>query len=263
MNKIKVVEETVESKLSKKISFTVKEAKSELEISELTIQIVKDSDLELDFSCTSKKWKINVEVLSDVHSQFYVYQKAENSKIQYNLKIHSNASLQLFKFQMNANKEMMEVRLLGEGASMDYFLKDIAFDKETMDYYIFHDAPRTSSNIKNNVVTTQKGRAVLQVSTFIPKGMKECIASQANRIINNNEMKNEIRPNLYIEEYDVTANHSALIGRFREEELFYLESRGIDEQQASRLLLEGFLLSDITNKKMRREILKSTKKEWR
>ena len=93
--------------------------------------------------------------------------------------------------------------------------------------------------------------------------MSGCIANQNNRIINLSDKKSEIRPNLYIEEYDVSASHSAFIGRFKEEELFYLMSRGIPELEASRLLLKGFLLSDISDKKMRKKIEQSTKNEWR
>jgi Fe-S cluster assembly protein SufD len=48
-------------------------------------------------------------------------------------------------------------------------------------------------------------------------------------------------PNLEIETGEITgAGHASATGRFDDEQLFYLQSRGIDEQQARRLVVRGF-----------------------
>ncbi len=265
MNRIKVVDDVIEDlKIPKKISFTMKSATSEFEITTIDIVIFKSSDLELDLSSSSKKIKVNIEVKKGAAVQLYLYQRLENSKVQYNYQIEENGVVNVFKFQtVPVGKEMISAHLLGTGATLEYTLKDICNGKETLDYYIYHDAKNTTSNIKNNIVSIKSGKATVQVSTFIPKGMSMSVANQNNRIISLNEKKNEIRPNLYIDEYDVVANHSALIGRFSGEELFYLQSRGISKEEATRLLLNGFLLSDIESKKMQKEIEKATKNEWR
>lgn len=265
MNRIKVVEDKVEElKIPKKITFSMKSAQNEFDIASIDIVCLKSCNLELDVSSSSKKIKINVEVKKNAEVELFLYQRLENSKVQYNYQVEENAHVNVFKFQnVPVGKEMISTHLLGNGASFEYSLKDICNGKETLDYYIYHDARNTNSNIKNNIVSVRSGKATVQVSTFIPKGMKECVANQNNRIISLNEKKNEIRPNLYIDEYDVVANHSALIGKFSGEEIFYLQSRGISKEEATRLLLKGFLLSDIENKKMQKEVEKATKNEWR
>lgn len=265
MNRIKVVDDVVEEiKIPKKITFSMNVAESEFEITTMDIVILKSSDLELDFSSSSKKIKVNIMVKKNATTNISIYQRLENSKVQYNYQIEENGVANVFKFQtVPVGKEMISTHLLGVGATLEYVLKDICNGKETLDYYIYHDSKNTTSNIKNNIVSVNSGKVTVQVSTFIPKGMKESVANQNNRIISLNEKKNEIRPNLYIDEYDVVANHSALIGKFSGEELFYLQSRGISKEEATRLLLNGFLLSDIENKKMRKEIEKATKNEWR
>ena len=58
-----------------------------------------------------------------------------------------------------------------------------------------------------------------------------------------NNGKSTICPNLLIDNYDVNSNHAAYIGKFSEEKLFYLMSRGISSQEANRLLLNGFLIN--------------------
>ena len=264
MNKIKVAGEVVDSKLSKKISFSMKSAQQEFEIGEIHIHILKSCDLEFEFESISKKWKVAIEVDPNVTCHLFIYQKLQDCKVQYNFSIHQNSQVKVCKFQnMAAGREMVEAHLLESGAFLDYVLKDICQEKETIDYRIYHDDKKTRSDIKNNIVTGKVGKMLLQVSTFIPKGMQESIANQSNRIINFNDKKQEIRPNLYIEEFDVSANHSALIGKFSKEEMFYLESRGICEQDASRLLLQGFLLSEVSDKKMSKKIEQATKEDWR
>ncbi len=263
MNKITVVEEQVETKVSKKVSVFVKPAHDIFEIAELRIQIHKNCDIEFRFSAHDKKWKVIVEVDPNCQFHLYLYQNLVQTKVQYCYQIGKMSQGTVYKLQNAPSKEMVEVHLQAEGASIQYFLKDIVTGKETIDYYIYHDAKETNSSIKNNIVSKEDGSETIQVSTFIPKGMKGCVANQNNRIISNNEKKNEIRPNLYIEEYDVEANHSALIGRFSKEELFYLQSRGISQIDATKLLLQGFLKSDIENSKMQKEIERMIKKEWR
>jgi Fe-S cluster assembly protein SufD len=48
-------------------------------------------------------------------------------------------------------------------------------------------------------------------------------------------------PILKIGENDVEASHAAVVGRLSEEHLFYLESRGVDEAMAKRLITLGYL----------------------
>ena len=70
-------------------------------------------------------------------------------------------------------------------------------------------------------------------------------------------------PNLFIDEYDVIANHAASIGSINKEDLFYLMSRGLEEKEASKLIVLGFvqpLLDKIDNKELKEEISKEFEK---
>jgi Fe-S cluster assembly protein SufD len=50
-------------------------------------------------------------------------------------------------------------------------------------------------------------------------------------------------PNLEIETGDIAgAGHASATGRFDDEQLFYLQSRGITEDEARRLVVRGFLV---------------------
>lgn len=158
---------------------------------------------------------------------------------------------------------MICINLDNKNSSINYNFKSIADNKETYDYYIYHNAEFTKSNIKNNSVCINNGDIIYQVSSFVPKDIKGCIVNQNNRIINLTNNKCEIRPNLYIDCLDTEASHSALIGKFSEEEMFYIQSRGISYNDTLKLLIEGFLKSDITNKDLLNYINKNINKYWR
>ena len=54
-------------------------------------------------------------------------------------------------------------------------------------------------------------------------------------------------PELEIKNDDVTCTHSATVGRVNTEDLFYLMSRGLNREEATRALVEGFFIPIINN----------------
>ena len=70
------------------------------------------------------------------------------------------------------------------------------------------------------------------------------MVNQDNRIYTFNQNHCIINPVLLIENNDITANHSAFIGNFDEEAVFYLMSRGITKSECYHLLVKGFLNID-------------------
>ena len=73
--------------------------------------------------------------------------------------------------------------------------------------------------------------------------------------------KVNIKPNMYIDCDDIEAKHSAVIGKFKDEEIFYLMTRGIPKEEAIELLTESFLFSNLTFDK--EEITNLINKYWR
>jgi len=115
---------------------------------------------------------------------------------------------------------------------------------------VYHNNKNTESNIINNSVNINEGTTNFNVTSVVYNGITNCVLNQTNKIINLNNKECKINPNLLIEENDVIANHSAIIGKFSEEEIFYLMSRGISRKEATNLLIKGFLINGIDNKKI-------------
>ena len=51
-----------------------------------------------------------------------------------------------------------------------------------------------------------------------------------------------VYPLLYIDEYDVLASHSAAVGKVNDEHMYYLCSRGLNEEQAREFITMGYLI---------------------
>ena len=64
-----------------------------------------------------------------------------------------------------------------------------------------------------------------------------------SKIINLNNGDSKIIPNLIIDNKEVVANHSAFIGNFKEDEVNYLKSRGLNQETINDLLLKATLLN--------------------
>ena len=266
MNKIKVVDDNLEKvNVDNSIKIEYYEKECLFAINEIKIVITNSSVLELEINLKENtKLNFNINVLNDVDLNLKIITKGDSGKVKYSYNLYKNSVVNVFKFQnIKTIKELINIKLNEEKAQINYNFKTIGNDKETYDYNICHEAINTTSNIKNNAVCIENGEIIYQVSCFVPRDIVGCYVNQNNRIINLTNNKCEIMPNLYIDASDVSASHSALIGKFSDEEMFYMQSRGIDKDTATKLLISGFLTSDITDKKLLKEINKNIDKYWR
>ena len=74
----------------------------------------------------------------------------------------------------------------------------------------------------------------------------------------------KISPNMFIDIDDVEAKHGSIIGSFKEEEIFYLMSKGINYNDTLKLLIKGYLLSNIGGYfDLRQRIMEIINMYWR
>lgn len=266
MNKIKIVNDNLDTvSITKNINIEYYEQNCLFGINEVKLNIIKDSDLDIEINLKKEtRLNFNINIKDNVTLNLNILTKGKVGKIKYTYNLNEGSILNVFKFQnVDTIKEMISVNLNGLDSKVDYNFKTISEKRETYDYHIFHNSKNTISNIKNNGVCIDNGEIIYQVSSFVPKDIIGCTVNQNNRIINLTDNKCEIKPNLYIDTNDVEASHSALIGKFSDDEMFYLQSRGIDYNSALKLLITGFLTSDIENKEMLKKINKNIDSYWR
>ncbi len=105
-----------------------------------------------------------------------------------------------------------------------------------------HIGSRTGSDLLYKGALKDQSRAIYSGNVIIRKGAHKCDAYQTNRnILLSERAKADSIPNLEILSNDpVRCGHAASVGPVDEDTLFYLQTRGIAEQEATRLVVTGF-----------------------
>ena len=229
-------------------------------ITSLTLEIDKDTNLEIEYNI-KELTKIETIIIVNKNVNFQLFEKITGElakkRTKYYLKENSNTIVSKFN-DIKEIKEYTIINLDEKNASIEYNLKTIAEKEENYDILTYHNASETTSIINPNGVNIKDGKIKFNVSSFVPNKIIKCDASQNNKIINLTNNECIINPNLYIDEYDVTASHSAWIGTFKSDELFYLMSRGINKNDAIKLLIKGFLTNKMKIGKEQQELIKNT-----
>lgn len=163
-----------------------------------------------------------------------------------NVTVGKNATLNAAFADFGKGEGVFEINvyLNEEGATCNFHSSCLAAneDKKVFDTSVFHNAPRTSALMSNYGITRDHGRLLFAGISEIKKGSVGAATRQeAKIIVFDPECKGSCSPSLKIDENEVVASHAATVGRLNEQHLFYLLSRGIDEQQAKRLITLGHL----------------------
>ena len=264
MNKI-VLENEIVTRLKKtEVELTYHLSKSLFDITKIHLTIKKDCDILFNIKKDDDlKLDLIIDVLDNVSVNFNMISILNKAKIKTTVNLGEKSFISIDKINdCHTVKEGLIFNLNKEESNCSYNFKSVADSQETYDIVVNHQASKTISNIKNNIIN-HAGNVLVQVSTYIDELFKETYADQKNTIINLANKKCEIKPNLYIDSFDSIANHSAYIGRFDQELIFYLMSRGLTEKEATHLLIKGFLESDIEDKKLLKTINKIIKTYWR
>ena len=114
--------------------------------------------------------------------------------------------------------------------------------------YLDHDAPHTRSRVTYKGALQGEGaRTVWIGDVLIRQSANGTDSYEQNRnLVLSDGTRADSIPNLEIETGDIEgAGHASATGRFDDEQLFYLMSRGINEVEARKLVVRGFLLEVI------------------
>lgn len=246
MNRILVVNDEIKKlDVNENISVELINKNDFFAVNTIKIIVKENTDIQIDYnSLEASKLDINITILENSKCNIYEIRSGIKSKVQYKYLLQKNSHLTVNKFYHGEKiREVDLIYLDGEQSQIDYNFKTVSSKHQKYDMIIYHNYKNTISNINNKGLNVKDGELTFNVTSVVDKGKTSCILNQQNRIINMNDRKCQVNPNLLIDENDVEANHSALIGKFSDEELFYLQSRGINKINAMNLLIKGFLLN--------------------
>lgn len=190
--------------------------------------------------------KVVVMVFDDVVVNIFEIRENNKSDTTYQYILNNNSRLTINKFYcMDNYNEEDNIELNGDKASVIFNLSVISNGNQKYNINVSHNNIDTKSELNNHGVSIDKGMIEFIVNGKVKKGMTNSFLNQDNKIITMDNGKGVIKPNLYIDENMVEARHGASIGKFDDEEIFYMETRGIPASLGYKLLLKGFLLGQL------------------
>jgi Fe-S cluster assembly protein SufB len=129
-----------------------------------------------------------------------------------------------------AHGEVLSVAFAGPGQSQDAGAKAI------------HFAPNTSSKITSKSISRGDGRATYRgLLKILPEaeGVKSSVVCDA--LLLDPESRSDTYPTIEVNAQDVSLGHEATVSKVGEDQLFYLMSRGLTEEEATTIVVSGFI----------------------
>jgi Fe-S cluster assembly protein SufB len=136
------------------------------------------------------------------------------------------------------------IQLVGEGARGEILSVAFAGQDQHQDAgaKVVHVAPNTTSKITSKSISMHGGRASYRGLLKVNPGAH---GSRSNVVCDalllDDHSRSDTYPYIEIDEDDVTIGHEASVSKIGDEQLFYLMSRGLDEEQAASLVVSGFI----------------------
>lgn len=107
---------------------------------------------------------------------------------------------------------------------------------------VVHFAPHTSSKITSKSISKGGGRSSYRGLLKVYKGAEDVKSNVVcDALLLDPKSRSDTYPYIEIDEEDVTVGHEASVSKVGEEQLFYLMSRGLNEEEATTMVVSGFI----------------------
>jgi len=130
----------------------------------------------------------------------------------------------------HAHGEILSIAYSGDGQHQDTGGK------------VIHAAPHTTSSIVSKSISKGHGRSTYRGLLKVHEGAHHARSNvECDALLINDTSRTDTYPYIEIEENDANVGHEASVSRIGEEQLFYLTSRGIPEDEAMAMIVRGFI----------------------
>jgi Fe-S cluster assembly protein SufB len=160
--------------------------------------------------------------------------------------VHEGATMEWVDANLGSKLTMKypSCYLVGEGAHGEILSMAFAGPGQHQDTggKVVHGAPHTSSKITSKSISKSGGRASYRGLLKVYKGAE---GSKSNVVCDalllDPQSRSDTYPVIEIDEDDVTIGHEASVSKVGEDQLFYLMSRGLSEEEAATMVVSGFI----------------------
>lgn len=159
--------------------------------------------------------------------------------------VYRDASLTLALCELDdaATTANVQIALKQEGAYAKLRSACIVTAKKAFAFDCVHETAHTTGLVENYAVVRENGNYYMKTVGKIKKGAYESVSHQTSRVLTmSHKHTSEVEPILLIDENDVKASHATTVGQPDENQLYYLQTRGLSRQQALGLLIVSYIM---------------------
>ena len=192
---------------------------------------------------------VEVFVKDRAHVQYSTVQNW--SKNTYNLKtkraiVETEGRMEWISGSMGSKATMLYpcTVLKGRGATDTHMTIAFASSGQNIDTgaKVYHNAPDTKSSIESKSISKDGGRTNYRGLVHIAKGATGSSSTvECDALMFDNGSTSDTMPHVEIHENNVDVAHEATVGKIGDEDIFYLQSRGLSETDAKKMIVAGFI----------------------
>lgn len=159
---------------------------------------------------------------------------------------HKNATVEWVDGNLGSKLTMKYpcVYLVGEGAKGEILSIAFAGNGQHQDAgaKVIHAAPNTSSRITSKSISKDSGRSSYRgLVRVYPVAVNSKVSVECDALLLDESSRSDTYPTMEIDADEVKIEHEARVSKVAEEQLFYLTSRGLTEDEARLLIINGFI----------------------
>ncbi len=178
---------------------------------------------------TLQNWSKDVYNLVTKRAHAY-----ENSTVEWvDANVGSKVSMKypsVYLMEPKAKAEFLSIAFASKGQQIDTGAK------------IIHLAPNTSSRIVSKSISTEGGRSSYRGFVHVSKNSKNVkVSSKCDALLMGEGSRSDTYPCNEIHEKDVSFAHEATVGKISDDQIFYLQSKGLSRLEAETMIVQGFL----------------------
>ena len=160
--------------------------------------------------------------------------------------VHEGANMEWLDGNLGSKLTMKypSCYLVGEGAHGEILSIAYSGDGQHQDTggKVVHAAPHTTSSIISKSISKGHGRSTYRGLCKVHEGAHHARSNvECDALLINDTSRTDTYPYIEIEENDANVGHEASVSKIGEEQLFYLTSRGISEEEAMAMIVRGFI----------------------
>lgn len=166
--------------------------------------------------------------------------------------VHSNSNLN-FNYFNNVNELKTNITIKLEDNAILKFNYAFIIDNK-YDINVDTTFNGSNSNIDLNLFFINNNDAFIKANGYVSEKGEGNILNETIKGINIGTAKTVCNPNLFVETSKVLANHANTIGAIDEDEIFYMQSKGLSKSAAEKLICDGFICSTINDSELKIKI---------